>query len=68
MEKYRLTREAQKDRDDFDRYYWSGYGCTCHIFPPCSYCTHPGNPLCQEDDECWEKIGDQLLLDFGEER
>jgi hypothetical protein len=46
-----LTEAAQKDRDAFDR---SNNGCACHIAPPCSSCTHPGNPLNQEEDEsCW---------------
>jgi hypothetical protein len=45
-----LTAEAQADRDDFDR---DDGGCSCHISPPCGYCTHPGNPLNQEDDDCW---------------
>jgi hypothetical protein len=50
----KLNSEAQKNRDDFDRCYPHG-GCSCHISPPCGYCTHPGNPLCQEDDDCWEE-------------
>ncbi len=28
--------------------------CSCHINPPCSYCTHPGNPICLENTpEAW---------------
>lgn len=49
----RLTAEAQEDRDDFDREF-GDRGCTCFISPPCSHCTHPGNPLCQEQDDCYE--------------
>jgi hypothetical protein len=46
-----LTDAAQADRDDFDR---NEGCCSCHISPPCSACTHPGNPLNQdEDDSCW---------------
>lgn len=45
-----LTPEAQDERDDYERYYG---GCSCHISPPCGACTHPGNPLNQEDDSCW---------------
>jgi len=30
-------------------------GCTCFISPPCSYCTHEGNPTnLDETDEAWE--------------
>lgn len=48
-----LTPEAQADRDSFAAGYEWG-GCSCHIFPPCGYCVHPGNPLNQEEDEeCW---------------
>lgn len=51
----RLTAEAQDERDDFDRGRREYGGCSCHISPPCGYCTHPGNPLNQdEDDDCWE--------------
>lgn len=46
-----LTPEAQAERDDFERNY---NNCSCHISPPCSSCTHPGNPLSQaEDDSAW---------------
>jgi hypothetical protein len=49
-----LTAEAQAERDDFE-YDAKNYGCSCHLSPPCSYCTHPGNPLNQDEDEsCWE--------------
>lgn len=50
----RLTEAAQADRDDFERLYRFG-GCSCHINAPCGCCTHPGNPICQEEDECWEE-------------
>ncbi len=45
-----LTDEAQADRDDFDS---EDSGCSCHTNPPCGHCTHPGNPLNQDDDSCW---------------
>lgn len=48
-----LTPEAQADRDDFERYAREHGGCSCHISPPCGYCSHPGNPLCQDDESCW---------------
>jgi len=48
-----LTKEAQKDRDEFDSVF-GGAGCTCSVKPPCARCTHPGNPANQiEDDSCW---------------
>jgi len=48
-----LTEAAQRDRDAFERYAKDA-GCGCHSHPPCSYCTHPGNPANQEDETCWE--------------
>lgn len=57
-----LTPDAQWDSDQFDRDY-SERGCSCHISPPCSHCTHPGHPLCLEEDETawtWETWGDML--------
>jgi hypothetical protein len=49
-----LTPEAQADRDEFDLYDITYGGCSCHINPPCGYCTHPGNPANQdEEDSCW---------------
>lgn len=47
-----LTPEAEGERAQFHA---SGYpNCSCHISPPCGSCTHPGNPLNQdEDDSCW---------------
>lgn len=54
-----LTSGAQEDRDEFDSDYGHLSCCSCHISPPCGYCTHPGNPDNQEeDDECWELIND----------
>ncbi len=60
----RLTEEAQFDRDDFEAchvtedgaYSLADRGCICFTgCAPCSFCTHPGNPLNQEErDECWE--------------
>lgn len=45
-----LTPEAEIDRAEFNRDF-EGRGCTCCISPPCSYCTHPGNPDNQREDE-----------------
>lgn len=50
-----LTPEAQADRDSFEADV-RDYGCTCFIAPPCGFCTHPGNPLNQEDDEFYQEI------------
>ncbi len=48
-----LTPEAEDERADFSAEY-EDRGCTCFISPPCGYCTHPGNPANQEEDEsCW---------------
>jgi hypothetical protein len=51
-----LTPEAQADRDAFERDY-DGGNCSCHLSPPCGSCTHPGNPLNQDEDEsCWIEV------------
>lgn len=52
-----LTAEAQADRDDFELNF-EQHGCTCFLCAPCSFCTHPGNPLCQEDGEFYEEVPD----------
>lgn len=53
-----LTPEARADRDDFEREV-EERGCTCFISPPCGFCTHPGNPRNQEEDEtAWMTAGD----------
>lgn len=31
---------------------WQDYGCSCHLSPPCSYCTEEGNPASLEEDDC----------------
>lgn len=54
---FRLTKEAEDAREEFIHY---DMGCSCHISPPCSGCTHPGNPANQdEDDSCWEPDTDE---------
>lgn len=53
----RLTEAAQYDRDAFEA---AGGSCSCHLNPPCGYCTDAGNPLNQEeDDTCWEEVDDE---------
>lgn len=51
-----LTLEAELDRERFDRNY-RNRGCDCFTgCAPCNWCTHPGNPINQEDDDkCWER-------------
>jgi len=54
----RLTEAAELDRLEYESLA-DGYGCSCHLNPPCCLCTHPGNPNNQaEDPECWETAGD----------
>lgn len=50
----RLTDEAQAEADDF-RLTQEDRGCVCFTgCAPCSWCTHPGNPLNLEyDDAAW---------------
>lgn len=51
-----LTDEAEAEAADFYMEYGDS-GCTCFICPPCSSCTHPGNPLNQENDEtAWREV------------
>jgi len=56
MTKRELTAEAELDRERFDRDY-GNRGCNCFTgCAPCGWCTHPGNPINQaEDEECWER-------------
>jgi hypothetical protein len=52
-----LTEDAQAERDQFEREYGYDGNCSCHLSPPCGSCTHPGNPLNQdEDDSCWTEV------------
>ena len=50
---YLLTEEGMDLYDEF----YIGHeesGCSCHICPPCGYCTHPGNPdNIKETDSLW---------------
>lgn len=48
-----LTEEADNDRAEFTRTV-GDQGCSCFQAAPCGFCTHPGNPRNQEeDDDCW---------------
>ena len=60
----RLTQQAQEDRDDFMATQ-EQRGCSCHINPPCSYCTHPGHPMGQDENpDCWEEVN-EFIFTFG---
>ncbi len=58
-----LSPEAQELREDFEGYELErGTTCTCWNHPPCSWCTHPGNPMNQEDDyEYIEPLNESVL-------
>lgn len=48
-----LTKDAQKQREKFQKAY-DGGNCTCFQRAPCGSCTHRGNPNNQEeDDDSW---------------
>lgn len=48
-----LTQEGEDLLDEFNSKFRSN-SCSCHINPPCSYCTHPGNPRnLEEQDDLW---------------
>ncbi len=58
-----LTENAEAERCEFDTHY-GGQGCTCFLSPPCSHCTHPGNPMNQEENEdCWETVEYEEFVD-----
>lgn len=39
----------------YDDWYYNFDGCSCHINPPCPYCTHEGNPIgLNETADAWE--------------
>lgn len=49
-----LKPEYQELAEDFDLLLMDKGGCTCHVVPPCSICTHSGNPECLGDTpEAW---------------
>lgn len=49
-----LKQKYQEIADDFF-FNMRNNGCSCHISPPCNYCTHEGNPAnLYEIDEAWE--------------
>lgn len=50
-----LKPEWQDLADEFQSYEDIHGGCSCFINPPCSWCTHEGNPLnLEEAEEAWE--------------
>lgn len=53
---------SEKTLEDMGRFFAEGSrgevsladrGCTCFMNAPCSRCTHPGNPVCVDEVECW---------------
>lgn len=71
----RLTQEARYDRADFEAHnHESGIsladrGCICFTgCAPCSFCTHPGNPLNQnENDDVWLIVETDTVEDYDED-
>ena len=58
-----LVDWAQVELDDFESNYKWG-GCSCHISPPCGWCTHPGNPRnLAEADDAWKPTIDSMTDD-----
>lgn len=57
MQRMELTQTAQILRDEFEFMYGEGGNCSCFRNPPCGSCTHPGNPMNQEeDDDSWVQL------------
>ena len=53
----RVLKEKYKALHDEFNEERERYGCTCHVNPPCGYCTHPGNMSNLEcTDEAWEEV------------
>jgi hypothetical protein len=52
-----LTKKGQELANEYAVRYEDG--CSCHINPPCSSCTHPGNQInLVEQEDLWEVIDD----------
>lgn len=60
-------REAFESKDEYGRF--SDRGCVCFTgCAPCSWCTHPGNPLNQnEDDNAWVILETDTFEDYDED-
>lgn len=42
-------------------------GCTCFISPPCSFCTHEGNPRnLEETPDAWGELHEVMALEAQE--
>jgi len=61
-----LTPEAEEDRASFNYAYFLGHGCTCGVtHAPCSWCTHPGNPQNQDEDEnAWRTLTQEEIKEI----
>jgi len=54
----RLKDWAEEAQAEFHHRY-RDYGCSCHLNPPCGYCTDEGNPEnLAENDDAWEEVDD----------
>ena len=59
-----MARQAKVTRSPAQQMYESGYGCSCHISAPCSFCTQ----LNEKEAEIWcdgDNIG--RLIRYWEE-
>ena len=57
----RLTEEYKVLNNEFEDFA-ERHGCSCHINPPCAYCTHEGNPEnLLETPEAWEEIEENTM-------
>lgn len=62
----RLTDEALAEYHEFEDCHGE-VGCSCHIEPPCPWCTHFGNPMnLIEDDDAWQKAEPDVMASIRE--
>lgn len=55
IQEWMLTSDSLEEYYDFLKYH-DYRGCWCFISPPCSYCTHSGNPNnLIEDEDSWNR-------------
>lgn len=52
-----LTQEGEDLQAEYDAVHPGGCYCAVTTMPPCSACTHPGNPISiEETEELWEYV------------